>query len=271
MPIEVGVTLSGTLVELMAEIRPFRALRFSDAAGELGRLLAPAAERLTSEERLGLAAEPNNVVHASAPVGDKDDRSKFVRYARASAQLSGWRRAGVLVVDDRPALYGVRDPAQPDATAEWFGLVPLERLAVVELPPRERDERLRMLEATRTHLEPALVVPGAERAFARFFGAIAGLDAAPATILARFAREDGAVRELVGVTDGVALARFAAETEGLTFSVADGAATVEAARAFRAGLGEREGPVAQDYVLAALTSEGAVPAGIVLWNLGDWP
>ncbi len=140
----------------MAEIRPFRALRFSDAAGELGALLAPAAEGLTPEARLGLAAEPNNIVHASAPVGDKDDRSKFVRYARGSAQIAGWRRAGVLAPDAEAALYRIDGADVRGEVAEWIALVPLGSIRGPEppLPPREWEETLRMLEATRVHLEP---------------------------------------------------------------------------------------------------------------------
>ncbi|MER3496138.1 MAG: hypothetical protein C4320_04650, partial [Armatimonadota bacterium] len=95
--------VTGCILTGMAQILPFRALRFTTAAGDLGRLLAPAHNQIASQERDQFAGEPNNLVHATRPPAERDDRSKFVRYARASATLAGWRRERVLAADGESA------------------------------------------------------------------------------------------------------------------------------------------------------------------------
>ena len=68
----------------MAEIRPFRGLRYSAAAGPLEDLVAPPYDVLSPEERNALAAKnPRNIVHVTLPEELPDDRSKMVKYARS--------------------------------------------------------------------------------------------------------------------------------------------------------------------------------------------
>lgn len=263
----------------MAQIRGFRASRFSAEAGPLSRLVAPPSETISPEARERLVAEPNNIVHATMPPSDPDDRSKFVRYARASAQLSVWRRGGVLTTDAAPAIYRLRGR---EAGADLFALVPLASIRDTPAPVsvKAREERLRTIEATRTQLEPIdLLVLGAsddlarplgEAPIERFFDEIPGLWETEGQPLASYTDTEGRACTLEAIADPAAVARFAERTAGLTYVAAGDPSMVEAARAFRAALGERPAPIAEDFVLARILGEGVVPSGLLLWSLGDF-
>src|SRR5438105_5153685 len=73
----------------VADVRPFRALRYDEAkAGPLERLVAPPYDVISEEERtLLLALSPYNVVHLTLPDSEE----------QAGRDLCDWRDAGVLV------------------------------------------------------------------------------------------------------------------------------------------------------------------------------
>lgn len=144
----------------MARLRPFRGLRYSLAAGDLPSLLAPPSATLTPAERDSYAARSvHNAVHLAYPEGHGDDRSKFVRYARAAARLAEWRRGGVVETEPRPTLYRVTQHFGPTSLVRTvlIGVVESGDARPVEAASsRVREDRLRLLEATRTVLEPSV-------------------------------------------------------------------------------------------------------------------
>src|SRR6266540_4032829 len=81
----------------MADVRPFRALRYDEAkVGPLEALVAPPYDVISEDERAGyLARSPYNVVHLTLP--DSEQAA-----ARAFAE---WRRDGVLARDAEPAYW----------------------------------------------------------------------------------------------------------------------------------------------------------------------
>ena len=85
----------------MAEIEPLRALRYDPArTGGLQDVVAPPYDVIDAPQRAALVARsPYNVVQIDLPQ-DGDDP-----YAAAAAQLASWRAEGVVVQDDRPALW----------------------------------------------------------------------------------------------------------------------------------------------------------------------
>jgi uncharacterized protein (DUF1015 family) len=119
---------------------------------------------LTAEDRQRYAAQSEfNVVHLTLPEGSADDRSKFVKYARSAATLGGWRRAVILAADDGASLYRLRqsyrDPISGD-THIRTSIVALVRADDEVVPtertsPSEREDRLRIFEATRAQYESA--------------------------------------------------------------------------------------------------------------------
>ena len=81
----------------MADVRPFRALRYDEArAGPLERLVAPPYDVISADQRQEyLARSPFNVVHLTLPDSEED----------AGRAFAAWRADGVLVRDDDPAYW----------------------------------------------------------------------------------------------------------------------------------------------------------------------
>jgi uncharacterized protein (DUF1015 family) len=142
----------------MAEIRPFRALRF--AADDLERLVAPPYDVISEEQRAEYRArEPHNIVHLTLPDSDEE----------AAAALEHWRADGDLVEDSEPSYWWLEQaytgPDGVDRTREGFvaalRLEPYENRVVL---PHERthagpkEGRLRLLRATRMQLEPIFLL-----------------------------------------------------------------------------------------------------------------
>jgi uncharacterized protein (DUF1015 family) len=144
----------------MAQIRPFRALRYSPAAGSLVRLVAPPYDVISAQEREHyLALDPHNVVHLTLPESEE----------QAARDLSDWRADGVLERETEPAVWALSQSyTGPDGLARIRnGLVVTVRLELYEnrvVLPHERthagpkEGRLRLLRATRTQLEPIFLL-----------------------------------------------------------------------------------------------------------------
>lgn len=145
----------------MALLKPFRALRYdARAAGPLDDLVAPPHDVITPDqaERL-LAKSPYNAVRLVRPDEPTD----------ATRALDEWRESGVLVREDRPAVWLLEDQfAGPDGIARIRrSIVARVRLepysAGVVLPhertfPKPRERRLELLRAARTKLSPILLL-----------------------------------------------------------------------------------------------------------------
>jgi uncharacterized protein (DUF1015 family) len=141
-------------------VKPFRALRYGDRAGRLDDLVAPPHDVVTPElhERL-LAASPYNAVRLVHP----DDP------VEAGRTLAEWRREGLLVREDEPAVWILEEEfldAQGNARKRR-GIVARVRLEPYAdgriLPhertfPRQKDVRLQLLRATRAKLSPILLL-----------------------------------------------------------------------------------------------------------------
>jgi uncharacterized protein (DUF1015 family) len=141
----------------VAVVRPFRALRYDPAAaGPLETLVAPPYDVIGAEERerlLGLS--PYNVVHLTLPDSEQE----------AADLLGEWQEEGILVREPEDACWWLeQEYVGPDGVArrrEGFvaalQVEPYENRVVL---PHERthegpkEGRLRLLQATRTQLEP---------------------------------------------------------------------------------------------------------------------
>jgi len=144
----------------MAVVKPFRAQRYATAAaGPLASLVAPPYDVVDAAQRAELAARsPYNVVHLTLPESEQE----------AADAYRSWVAHGVLV-DEPPAVWALRqDYVGPDGVARRReGVVasltvePYETRSVL---PHERthrgpkEERLRLLRATRVQLEPIFLL-----------------------------------------------------------------------------------------------------------------
>ena len=84
----------------MADIAPFRALRYSEQSGALGELLCPPYDVISDSERGRLyGLSTYNFVRIEHPKPDGDP------YAQAASDLASWRLRGALKQDAAPAIY----------------------------------------------------------------------------------------------------------------------------------------------------------------------
>ena len=87
-------------VIVMAELKPFRALRYTDKAGSPRELTCPPYDIISDEQRTAyLEKNPYNVIRLELPREGEDP------YAEASHVLEDWLREEILRCDREPALY----------------------------------------------------------------------------------------------------------------------------------------------------------------------
>jgi len=154
----------------VADVRPFRALRYDEAVvGELEALVAPPYDVISEAQRRELQGRsPYNIVHLTLPDAPED----------AARDLAAWRSEGVLREEEQPAFWWIaQDYVGPDGlarTREGIGAsVEATPYAAGQVLPHERthagprEERLRVLRATRTQLEPIFVLYDADTPIAR--------------------------------------------------------------------------------------------------------
>lgn len=83
----------------MAEIKPFRALRFTEKAGDIKTLTCPPYDIISEEQRCAyLETNPHNVIRLELPRGENP-------YEEAADVLHLWEEQGILKQDAAPALY----------------------------------------------------------------------------------------------------------------------------------------------------------------------
>jgi uncharacterized protein (DUF1015 family) len=141
----------------MADLQPLRTLRYDPAAvGSLGDVIAPPYDVIDDAMRDELAGRsPYNVVHIDLPPS----------YDQAAATMADWRAHGVLVQEDEPAAWVLRqDYAAPDGAERsrtgFFARVRVDEYGPGRIRPHERthpgpkEDRLKLTRATRTNLSP---------------------------------------------------------------------------------------------------------------------
>lgn len=213
----------------MARIEPFRALRYSAAAGPLAGLVAPPYDVIDQRERARLAASSSsNAIHLILPQGERP-------YETAAALLDEWRRDGRLARDAEPTmlLYAQRFELQGRTFERWglLAALQLEPLDGGVVLPHERTlaapkaDRLNLIRACRTNLSP-------------IFGLVdAPLDLAARTAAAEpvadFTDRAGVGHRLWRVADRATCADLVAALEPAQVFIADGHHRYETALAYR--------------------------------------
>jgi len=245
----------------MAQIRPFHGTRYSSEAGTLASLVAPPYDVLSDSERNALAEQnPYNIVHLTLPEGKPDDRSKHVKYMRSAASLAQWRQAGVFVPDSKPSFYryiqtflieGVEEPIERTSLIVLIRVAPFESGTVLpheQTFPKHKEDRLRLLEATRTHLESIFGLYEDED------GTVHKLVVeSPAT--ERLECEvDGIKHVLEPISDADALIKLVKAMADKRIWIADGHHRYETSLNFREAAGEHKDLIAEDYIEIAICS-----------------
>ncbi len=245
----------------MAEIRPFRGLRYAEA--DLSSLVCPPFDVISPEEQRRLyERSPFNVVRLECGETSTGDRSSDNRYTRAAVTLQQWLRRHILVQDDKPALYV--DDQEFEREGRWltrrslFARVGLHDWDEGPVRPHERtltrpkEDRLQLLRATRLNISPILSLYRDDDG--RLRDAVeSGCRAASSFAGAAVDGERHALRRIEDHESLEAITRLAADK---TFYVIDGHHRYETALAYRnerrsqtsAWMGEEP----ENFVLVAL-------------------
>jgi uncharacterized protein (DUF1015 family) len=147
-------------------LRPFRALRFA-ATPDLASLISPPYDVIDESERSRLEARSShNAVRLILPrePGDGGGPSELDRYQAAALLLERWQRDGALIRDNTASLYVYELTSGAHVQRGFLGGVELARPEAEVILPHEDTmaspvaDRLALLQATRTNLEPIFLV-----------------------------------------------------------------------------------------------------------------
>ncbi|MDW8105929.1 MAG: DUF1015 domain-containing protein [Armatimonadota bacterium] len=217
----------------MATVRAFCATRFARLIPEV---VAPPYDVIGESQRAELAARnPYNIVHLTLPEGGEE------RYERAARLLSYWLREGILRQDPEPAIYRYTqrftDPltqTQRTRTGYFVLLYTEPYEAGIVLPhehtfPGVKEDRFRLLQATRTHLE---AIFGLFENTPTFQEAVSSILWEPIAHLEGDELPEGIAHTLERTTDLVAVSRIERAFEGARVWIADGHHRYETALRF---------------------------------------
>ncbi len=217
----------------MAIVRAFRATRFARLIPEV---VAPPYDVIDEPLRAELAERnPYNIVHLTLPQGDDD------RYQHAARLLQHWLAEGVLRQDTEPAIYRYTqrffDPLTNTHRTRtgYFVLLhtePYEKGVVLpheQTFPGVKEDRFRLLQATRTHME---TIFGLFENTPAFQEAIADLLWEPIAQIDGDDLPEGNAHRLERLTNPMAVARFERAFEDARVWIADGHHRYETALRF---------------------------------------
>jgi uncharacterized protein (DUF1015 family) len=234
----------------MADLQPLRTLRYElSAVGSLEDVIAPPYDVIDAELRARLAARsPYNVVEIDLPPS----------YAQAAATMADWKQRGVLVREDEPAAWVLRQDYQAPGGEQRTRTGVLARVRVEDygpgrIRPHERthpgpkEDRLKLTRATRTNLSPIFSLFGdRDGAAGRAMEQIAATEP-----FASAADLDGANNTLWRTTDDDLVAELQMALADAELLIADGHHRYETARVYADEVG---GEGEHRYVLMLLCS-----------------
>jgi uncharacterized protein (DUF1015 family) len=226
----------------MAEIRPFRGLRYRPStAGDPAALMAPPYDVIDDAGRAELAARsPYNAIHFILPEGE--GQAKYPEGARRFRE----QVASVMLRDEAPGVYLYHQrftvEGQTFVRKGFIGLVELTRFGAGPVLAHERTlagpkaDRLELMRACQAHLELVFgMFSDPERAWERIVDPHRG---AP-VLEAEF---DGVGHTLWRVHEPAALAALQAHLRPRSIYIADGHHRYETMCAFRQELAEAGNP-----------------------------
>lgn len=246
----------------MALIQPFQALRYTPYAGEFSQLVAPVHDTLTWGEREHYASKSShNVVHLTLPEQHTDDRNKFVRYARSAARLSEWRERHFLRPDPKDCFYRYiqrfKLPGDPKlhervALITLLKIEPSEKNIVLpheQIFTKYKEDRLRLLETTCTHLESIFGLYEDEH-----HEVSRKITYAKTRFLEKVITQDRVEHQLECIEDPIIQQEIIDAMASKKIWIADGHHRYEAAHDFRIKLGQKDHLIPEDFIPIALTS-----------------
>jgi uncharacterized protein (DUF1015 family) len=228
---------------------PFRAWRYSPAAGDPDLLVAPPYDVIGPELQSRLYARSlHNVVRVDLGMTTASDNGCDNRYTRAAAQVEQWKKEGVLVRDQAPSLTFVEEEfTGPDGRARrrhgFLAAVRIHDFSEGVIFPHEQTfsgpkaDRFDLMDHTAMSLSPVFLLydlPGDPITAAWNAGPGAR---PPASVITG---DDGNITKLWPVSDPALLALVARDLENARFIIADGHHRYETALRYRDYRRERD-------------------------------
>jgi uncharacterized protein (DUF1015 family) len=238
------------VARLVADIQPLRTLRYDTAeAGPLEDLIAPPYDVIDDAMRADLAARSeHNVVELDLPES----------YDDAARRLVDWRDAGVLVQEEEPVMWALRqDYTAPDGSARtrtgFFARVRVDDYGAGRIRPHERthpgprEDRLKLTRATHANLSPIFsLFPDSSGAARETLGLVAQDEP-----FAEVTDGEGTRNTLWRVADPDRIAALQGALADAELLIADGHHRYETARAYADEIG---GEGDHRYVLMLLVA-----------------
>jgi uncharacterized protein (DUF1015 family) len=241
----------------MAEIEPLHALHYDPAvAGSLADVTAPPYDVIDPEQRAGLLARsPLNVVAVDLPTAEPGGRDP---YEAAADLFESWQLQGAVVRDPEPAIWAhIQRYTGPDGQERerkgFFCRVRVEGYGPGRVRPHERthpgpkEDRLRLMRATRANLSPIFSLFSDPAGAA--WGALEPSTGAPPW--GEVADGDGTVHRIWRVSDPQAIAAVQQATRDVELLIADGHHRYETAATYADEVG---GEGEHRYVLMCLVA-----------------
>ncbi len=156
----------------MADIAPFRALRYDPQRVPLDRVVTQPYDKITPAMQEGYySASPYNLVRVILGKSQPGDSEGANTYSRAATNFQNWRKDGVLAQDSEPSLYRYTQTFHVPASAvgrTGEQRVELERVGFIgagrihdytdqvvfrheQTLSKPKSDRLNLLRATRAH------------------------------------------------------------------------------------------------------------------------
>lgn len=238
----------------MADIQPLRALHYDQSlVGPLADVTSPPYDVIDAQQREALLRRsPFNVAAVDLPKGEPDP------YQAAGEQFEAWQMQGVVVRDPEPCLWAhTQTYTGPDGQERtrkgFFCRVRIEGYGPGRVRPHERthpgpkEDRLRLMRATRTNLSPifSLYSDPQNRAWKALEPAT---EAAP---WGEVSDMDGTSHKLWRVNDPEAIAAVQEATCDAELLIADGHHRYETSHAYAEELG---GEGEHRYILMCLVA-----------------
>lgn len=236
----------------MTEVRPFRAVRYDLERVDLSKVIVPPYDVIADDERgRFFDRDPHNAIRFELTRNVKDQAG--TDYSEIADTLSRWMQSGVLVQDDEPGYYVMRQrfTAPDGATLErvgFYGELGLAEYDERMVLPHERTlagpkaDRLRLLRAAKANLSSVFLLY--EDRAGEMAATLESAFGTGGVVLGR-ARDDAGVEyELARLTDAAGIEALRAFMAARPCVIADGHHRYETALEYRREQREAHGGMA---------------------------
>jgi len=223
----------------MADVRPFRGLRYDPRRVDAGSVLCPPFDVISPDEQTAYHARSlHNVVRVELGTGTADPAAPGNRYESAAQALDGWQSSGVLLREAQPAIY-LHEQRFTLGGSEHVrrGVIVAGRLHAWDeghVLPHEgtrqgpKQDRLALMRATHTNVSPLWLLYEDERGTVR-----SALEGAWREEPVLEAESDGQTHSLRVVTDSSVIESVVSAFASRPLYIADGHHRYETAQHYR--------------------------------------